>query len=38
MATSAVYKKLYEKYQTEAAPNGMSIVGFCQINGMINCQ
>lgn len=38
MATSTDFKKLYERYQTEAAPNGVSIVRYCQMNGIIYSQ
>ena len=33
MASSEDFKKLYELYQTEGVPNGVSIVDFCQRNG-----
>ena len=32
MASSEDFKKLYELYQTEGVPNGVSIVDFCQRN------
>lgn len=38
MATSTDFKKLYERYQTEAAPNGLSIVRYCQMNGVVYSQ
>ena len=33
MASSEDFKNLYELYQTEGVPNGVSIVDFCQRNG-----
>lgn len=35
MASSEDYKKLYELYQVEGVPNGISIVDFCQRNGIV---
>ena len=35
MASSEDFKKLYELYQTEGVPNGVSIVDFCQRNGVV---
>ena len=35
MASSEDFKKLYELYQTEGVPNGVSIVDFCQRNGLV---
>ncbi len=35
MASSEDFKKLYELYQTEGVPNGVSIVDFCQRNGIV---
>ena len=35
MASSEDFKKLYELYQTEGVPNGVSIVDFCQRNDML---
>ena len=35
MASSEDYKKLYELYQVEGVPNGVSIVDFCQRNGIV---
>lgn len=35
MASSEDYKKLYELYQVEGVPKGISIVDFCQINGIV---
>ena len=35
MASSEDYKKLYELYQVEGVPNGISIVDFCQGNGFV---
>ena len=32
MASSEDYKKLYELYQVEGVPKGISIVDFCQRN------
>lgn len=32
MVSSEDFKKLYELYQTEGVPNGVSIVDFCQRN------
>ena len=34
MASSEDFKKVYELYQQEGVPNGMSIVDFCQRNGI----
>ena len=34
MASSEDFKKVYELYQKDGAPNGMSIVDFCQRNGI----
>lgn len=36
MASSEDYKKLYELYQVEGVPNGISIVDFCQRNGLLS--
>ena len=38
MASSEDFKKLYELYQTEGVPNGVSIVDFCQRNGVVYIQ
>ena len=35
MASSEDFKKLYELYQTEGVPNGVSIGDFCQRNGIV---
>lgn len=35
MASSEDYKKLYELYQVEGVPKGISIVDFCQRNGIV---
>ena len=35
MASSEEYKKLYELYQVEGVPKGISIVDFCQRNGFV---
>ena len=35
MASSEDFKKLYELYQTEGVPSGVSIVDFCQRNGVV---
>lgn len=35
MASSTDFKKLFEKYQEEGAPNGISIVKYCQLNGIV---
>ena len=35
MASSEEYKKLYELYQVEGVPKGISIVDFCQRNGIV---
>lgn len=35
MASSEDYKKLYELYQVEGVPHGISIVDFCQRNGIV---
>ena len=35
MASSEDFKKLYELYLTEGVPNGVSIVDFCQRNGVV---
>ena len=35
MASSEDYKKLYELYQVEGVPQGVSIVDFCQRNGIV---
>lgn len=34
MVSSEDFKKVYELYQKEGVPNGMSIVDFCQRNGI----
>lgn len=35
MANSTEFKKLFERYQEEGAPNGISIVKYCQLNGIV---
>lgn len=35
MASSTDFKKLFERYQEEGAPNGISIVKYCQLNGIV---
>ena len=35
MASSEDYKKLYDLYQVEGVPKGISIVDFCQRNGIV---
>lgn len=35
MASSSDFKKLYEKYQDEGVKHGISIVQYCQMNGVI---
>ena len=35
MASSEDYKKLYELYQVEGVPHDISIVDFCQRNGIV---
>lgn len=35
MASSEDYKKLYELYQSEGVPQGISIVDFCQRRGFV---
>ena len=35
MASSEDYKKFYELYQVEGVPHGISIVDFCQRNGIV---
>lgn len=35
MASSEDYKKLYELYQVEGVPQGISIVDFCQRRGFV---
>lgn len=35
MASSTDFKKLFERYQEEGAPNGVSIVKYCQLNGIV---
>ena len=38
MASSTDFKKLFERYQDEGAPNGISIVKYCQMNGIVYSQ
>lgn len=38
MASSEDYKTLYELYQVEGVPKGISIVDFCQRNGLLICK
>ena len=38
MASSTDFKKLFDKYQEEGAPKGVSIVKYCQMNGIIYSQ
>lgn len=38
MASSEDFKKVYEFYQQEGVPNVMSIVDFCQRNGIVYSQ
>jgi hypothetical protein len=35
MACSTDFKKVYELYQLEGVPKGISIVHFCQMNGIV---
>lgn len=35
MASSADFKNLFDKYQMEGAPHGISIVKYCQMNGVV---
>lgn len=35
MASSSDFKKLYEKYQDEGVKHGISIVQYCQMNGVV---
>lgn len=38
MASSTDFKKLFDKYQEEGAPKGVSIVKYCQMNGIVYSQ
>lgn len=33
MASSTYFQRLFDKYQQEGAPNGISIVKYCQLIG-----
>ena len=35
MASSLDYQRIFERYQTEGVPNGITIVDFCQRNGVV---
>ena len=35
MASSTDFHHLFDKYQLEGAPNGISIVKYCQLNGVV---
>ncbi len=35
MASGTDYKNLWDRYQSEGVPKNMSIVKFCQLNGVV---
>ena len=35
MASSTDFKKLFDRYQEEGVRNGLSIVKYCQMNGIV---
>ena len=38
MASSEDFQSIYELYKKEGTPNGISIVSFCQQNGIVYSQ
>lgn len=38
MASSTDFKNLWERYQKEGVPNSISIVQYCQMNGIVYSQ
>ena len=38
MASSEDFQSIYELYKKEGIPNGISIVNFCQQNGIVYSQ